>query len=272
MGGCQATTQTATMGAGAVWLPPPAAYVIEDDGVHVWRACLDVSPAVHDALQPTLSADEHARAARFHTRHDRARFVVARGYLRVLLGHYLARPPSHLRFTANAHGKPALLPEHHDRLPHFSVSHSRALALYAITGRGPVGVDLEYIQPDFPCDEIAARFFSPREIATLRALPPAGQQAAFFAAWTRKEAYIKARGVGLSLPLSGFDVSLAPGEPAALLRVHGAADEAARWPLHDLSPHPDYAAAVAVEGHDCRVICYANPPVRAAPHPPVVHP
>lgn len=242
-----------------VWLPPPAAYVAEDDAVHVWRTCLDVPPAAHDTLWHTLSPDERARAGSFHRAYDRVRFIAARGYLRVILGRYLARPPDQLRFAANAYGKPVLVPEHHGTPPHFSVSHSRALALYAITGRRQVGIDLEYIQPDFPYREIAEQFFSPREIATLLALPVAWQRGAFFAGWTRKEAYVKARGIGLSLPLNQFDVSLAPGEPPALLRVHGIEHEAAQWSLHHLQPDSGYAAAVAVEGHGCRITCYADP-------------
>jgi len=257
----------AAAGLKEVWFPPPAACVAEDDAVHVWRACLDVPPAARDTLWHTLSPDERTRAGSFHRAYDRARFIVARGYLRVILGRYLARPPDQLRFVANAYGKPALVSQSYSSgggggggaSPHFSVSHSRALALYALTGCGQVGIDLEYIQHDFPYREMAERFFSPREAATLLALPAASQCSAFFAGWTRKEAYLKARGVGLSLPLDQFDVSLAPGEPPALLRVDGADHEAARWSLYDLRPDSDYAAAVAVEGHDCRISRYMEP-------------
>jgi len=249
----------AATGAGAIWLPPPAACVIEDDAVHVWRACLDVSPIARETLWHTLSPDECVRAGRFHAPHERVRFVAARGFLRVILGRYLARPPDKLRFAANAYGKPVLAPERHGTSLHFSLSHSRSLALYAIARRGPVGVDLEYIQPEFPYREIAERFFSPREVAALLALPDAWQRPAFFAGWTRKEAYVKARGVGLSLPLDQFDVSLTPGAPPALLRVHGTEHEAARWSLHHLQPDPDYAAAVAIEEPACQVTCYAEP-------------
>ncbi len=240
-------------------------YTLAGDTVHVWRVGLDVAGAYLDHLQASLSPDEHARAARFHARQDRARFIAARGFFRVILGRYLAREPGRLRFSYNAYGKPALIPEYGDRQLHVSVSHSHAVALYAITYYGAVGIDLEHIQPDFPYRRIAERFFSPHEVAALFALPAAQQQRAFFVCWTRKEAYVKARGDGLSLPLDRFDVSLSPDEPPALLRVHGDDDEAYRWSLHQLPPAHGYVAALAIKGQGCRLRCYAEPTVREHP-------
>jgi 4'-phosphopantetheinyl transferase len=133
-----------------------------------------------------------------------------------------------------------------------------------------VGVDVERIRPKVAQEKIAERFFSPREVTLLRALPAPLQATAFFACWTRKEAYIKATGEGLTLPLDQFDVSLVPGEPAALLRTAWDPQEAARWALQDLAPAPGYRAAVAVAGHDWRLTCWDGPAayldITNAPH------
>jgi 4'-phosphopantetheinyl transferase len=125
-----------------------------------------------------------------------------------------------------------------------------------------VGIDLERIRLDLAVAEIAERFFSRREVAMLRALSTDVQQQAFFRCWTRKEAYIKARGEGLSLPLDQFDVSLAPGEPAAVLGTQPDPSEASRWSLQELTPAPGYAAALAVKGHSWRLTCWQWPDPR----------
>jgi phosphopantetheine--protein transferase-like protein len=124
------------------------------------------------------------------------------------------------------------------------------LGLYAITRGRELGVDLEHFRPALEHERIAERFFSPREVATLRTLPVESRQEAFFACWTRKEAYLKAKGEGLMRGLEQFTVSLVPGEPAALLSTEGDPQEAVRWSLRELSPRSEYVAALAVEGHD----------------------
>jgi 4'-phosphopantetheinyl transferase len=139
----------------------------------------------------------------------------------------------------------------------FNLSHSQDLALYAVTSNREVGVDLEYIQRDFDTRQIAERFFSTREIAALHALPANLQTESFFRCWTRKEAYVKARGEGLSLPLEQFDVSLSPDDPAALLNVAGNPAEVSRWSLRELTPAPGYMAAIAVEGKDLSLSCFS---------------
>jgi 4'-phosphopantetheinyl transferase len=122
-----------------------------------------------------------------------------------------------------------------------------------------VGIDIERIRSDLEVGEIADRFFSRREVAMLQTLPTEEQRQAFFRCWTRKEAYIKARGEGLSLPLDEFDVSLAPGEPAAILGTRPDSSEASRWSLQELAPAPGYVAALAVEGHGWRLACWQWP-------------
>jgi len=205
-----------------------------------------------DERERAMTDDERERAARYRFERDRARYIVARGTLRAILGRYLGVAPADVRFMYGPHGKPALALEHDTDLS-FNLSHAGGAALYAVTRGRRVGVDLEQVLPDNTDLGVAARFFSPREVDMLRALPPQVRHEAFFRCWTRKEAYVKARGDGLSLDLTSFDVSLAPGEPPALLATRPDPREAARWSLHDVDAGPGYAAALAVEGRDVRV-------------------
>jgi 4'-phosphopantetheinyl transferase len=241
------------------WRPAPETLTLNNDEVHVWRAPLDVPELSVRSLWYLLAGDECQRAERYVFEKDRKHFVVARGLLRVLLGRYLGQDPQHLRFTYGPHGKPALATDTGGDTLRFNVSHSYGLALYGVTRGREIGVDVEHIRPEVAQETIAEHFFSPREVTILRALPISLQALAFFACWTRKEAYIKATGDGLALPLDQFDVSLAPGEPAALLRTAWDPQEAARWAMHDLAPAPDYRAAVAVAGHDWHLACWDEP-------------
>jgi 4'-phosphopantetheinyl transferase len=231
-----------------VWHPAPIYFTLSPAEVHVWRASLHASPSRLADLHAILAADEQQRAARFHADRDRNSYIVARGVLRTLLGHYVQRPPQELRFSYNRYGKPALEGAANGTPLCFNLSHSHNLVLYAVTYGRDLGIDIEYVRPNFARDQIAEQFFSPRENAELRALTHAQHTIGFFNCWTRKEAYIKARGQGLSLPLDQFDVSLTPGEPAALLQTRDIPDEAARWSLRELHPGPGYIAALAVEG------------------------
>jgi 4'-phosphopantetheinyl transferase len=233
--------------------------------VHIWRAILDRPEESIAYLWTLLADDERQRAERFLFPRDRAHFTVARGLLRVLLGHYLGSLPQHLRFAYGPHGKPVLTLATQGPHLHFNVSHSHGLALYACTWGRDIGVDVERIRPAVARENIAEHFFSPREVTTLRSLPPAVQATAFFACWTRKEAFIKAKGMGLTLPLHQFDVAFAPGESAALLRTAWDAQEVHYWSLRDLDPAPEYRAAVAVAGHDWRLTCWDIPPSWISP-------
>lgn len=218
------------------------------DVVHVWRASLDVAPSSLEALATTLSPDESARAARFARPMDRDRYVAARGILRDVLGRYMGRPAAAVRIRYGPHGKPELERESDAPRLQFNLSHAAGLALFAVADSRRVGVDVERVDPALAKERIPEQFFSPREVTALRALPAALQPEAFFTCWTRKEAYVKARGAGLSLRLDQFDVALAPGEPAALLRTDDDPLEAARWSLWALTPGPGYVGALAVEG------------------------
>ncbi|MBK9945434.1 MAG: 4'-phosphopantetheinyl transferase superfamily protein [Kouleothrix sp.] len=237
-----------------VWRIPTAHPALAAGEVHVWRVALDwPAPA---SLVQLLAADERQRAERFHFERDRTHFVVGRATLRILLGRYLGRPPEQLQFSYNAYGKPALP----GAGPAFNLAHAHGLALYAFSWGRALGVDLEYIRGDIEAEQIAERFFSPAERAALAQLPVAERRQAFFSCWTRKEAYIKAHGLGLALPLDQFDVSLAPGAPARLLATHTDPADAARWSLCALAPGPGWAAALAVAGHAWQLRCWQGPP------------
>ncbi len=239
-----------------LWSPPPADLALSSDDVHVWCAFLDQPAASLQRLAQTLSADERARAERFHFERDRKHFTAGRGVLRTILGHYLGIEAERLQFCYGPRGKPALLATYGGGMLCFNLSHSHGLALYAVARGREVGVDIEYVHPLTDADQIAERFFSARENAIFRTLAPEQKIEAFFNCWTRKEAYIKATGDGLSRPLDQFDVSLVPGEPARLLCVEGDAAETVRWSLRAMTPAPGYAAAIIVEGHDWRLACW----------------
>jgi 4'-phosphopantetheinyl transferase len=224
--------------------------------VHVWRVALDVPPSRVEPLAALLSAEEQARASRFVFDRDRVRFTVARGALRTILAAYLDGSAHALAFEYTAHGKPFLRLASGRPDIRFNVSHAGSVALVGAALGREIGVDVERLREDVATGAIAERFFSPAEVDALRALPEDARCAGFFNCWTRKEAYVKARGEGLSMPLSVFDVSLAPGEPAALLAVRGDPLERARWSLEALAPRTGYVGAVAVEGTGWRLRCW----------------
>ena len=214
--------------------------------VHVWRAVLEVSARMLDQLRTTLSADELARAARLHFPRDRVRFIAAHGIVRHILSGYLNAAPGGLEFATNEYGKPALAGNWGGALS-FNLSHSGELVLLALTRGREVGVDVEQFLPARADSAIAENYFSPSEFARLRGLPAGLRPRAFFNCWTRKEAYIKARGMGLAIPLDSFDVSLAPDEPAALLRTPDAGD-AETWQLRQLELGERYVGALVAAG------------------------
>lgn len=247
------------MTAPPTWHPAPTPLVLEPDEVHVWRARLEGRAAEVGDLERLLSPNERARADRFHFLKDREQFILARGTLRRLLSRYLGTEPERLPFRTTPYGKPFLPPEAGGDTLRFNLSHAGGLALYAVTLGRELGIDIEAIRPRVVQESVAERFFAPAEVAALRSLPPDQQPEAFFACWTRKEAYIKAKGEGLSIPLASFEVSLLPGEPAALHRTETDPEEAARWSLTTLDAGAGYAAALAVEGHDWRLRCWEIP-------------
>lgn len=219
--------------------------------VHVWRVALDRSDESVSPFQAVLARDERRRAERFHFARDRRRFSVTRGALRMLLARYLGGDPTDVDFEYGAHGKPRLAGDPSLR---FNVSHSHELALLAFTHGAELGIDVERERRLEDLEEIAERFFSPRETTALRGLQPAQRPGAFFRCWTRKEAWIKATGDGLAQALHTFDVSLAPGETPRLEVVSGRPGEAERWWMADLEPAPGYAGALAIRGRPSRLV------------------
>jgi len=234
----------------SIWNSPPANLVLARNEVHIWRATVEVTPEVAARAEKSLSSDERAKADRFFFERDRHRFIVARGFLRGILSLYLNCTPTDLHFSYSEYGKPFLAGRHADSDLNFNLAHSAKLALYGITLRRAIGVDLERIRHEFDTVEIARTFFSAGESSRLLSIPTNARAKAFFDCWTRKEAFIKAKGMGLSLPLDQFDVSLSPGEPALLLQTRWDANERLRWSLRAIDVGPGYAASVAVEGHD----------------------
>jgi len=228
------------------WKSPPDDLELKAAEVHVWRARLDASPAATSNFHELLSNDERERAARFHFDEHRRRFTAARGILRTLLGRYLESNPHDLRFEYSDHGKPFLVGTHTRDL-RFNLSHSHEVALFGFTIGRDIGIDVEQIRPDRSTPEIAERFFSRREVEALFALPREQQTGGFFRCWTRKEAYIKAKGKGMSIPLDSFAVSLSPEEPASLLWVRDCAEEPARWILREPQAGSGFAACLAAD-------------------------
>jgi 4'-phosphopantetheinyl transferase len=236
-------------------------YMLPDDEVHVWQTTLQMPSSGIAQLRQILSPDERARADRFHFEMDRRRGVIGRGYLRLLLGRILDVPANELQFKYDEFGKPSLMPG--QRLPlQFNVSHSGDLILIAITMDRAVGVDVERIRTDLDPNGIAEQFFSTEERRVLALLVGADRYKAFFACWTRKEAYLKATGVGLSLPLDQFDVSFLPDQEPRVLATRPDPAEARKWKLRAINPSDDYAAALAVAGSAWRLKCRNCSPLR----------
>lgn len=238
------------------WYFPPHHTRLEENDVHLWRASLNQSPSSVRAFWNLLTPDEQGRAERYHFRKDRDHFIVARGVLRSILSRYLPIRPDQLRFNYSYYGKPRLTDTIGCHKLSFNLSHSHEIALYAIGQGREVGVDIEFIREDFASLEMAQHFFSAREVAQLRALPAGERTSAFFRCWTRKEAYIKALGEGLSHPLHQFAVSLAPGGGEVLLDTGNGLAEPSGWHLYELGAGPGYVAALAVKGMDCRLSCW----------------
>ena len=228
-----------------LWLPPPERSTLTTEEVHVWRVWLDQEPSTVQAFLEILSPDERVRARKYYFHRDFEHFVVARGVLRDIISRYVNVSSHKIQFLYDQYGKPRLSSCGTPLC--FNLSHSGGVALYAISQVQAVGVDIEYARENFSIDEIAGRFFSAYEVETLRALPSALRTVAFFNCWTRKEAYIKARGEGLSHPLDRFSVSIIQGEPVRLLMADDP-EETSRWTLMELSAGAGHIASLAVEG------------------------
>jgi 4'-phosphopantetheinyl transferase len=230
---------------------------LPEDEVHLWRVDLaTVAPGqAEQRWQQLLSADESARAARFHFSKDRQYFTATRALLRMILGSYVGCNPKELVLRYSEKEKPSLAPTStpSETQVEFNVSHSGDLALLAFSRGRALGVDVEQLRENFDHAAIARRFFSEQEQRQLAELPPSERYHGFFRCWTRKEAYVKAQGTGLSLPLDQFDVSLKPGELNALLSTRPDAAEAGQWSLQEVPARDGYVAALCVRGRGWRL-------------------
>lgn len=233
------------------WAAPSEDFNLGEGQVHVWRLQLDAPEERIVALRALLSPEELARADRFLRHKHRRRFANVHGLLRLILAEYTEVAPKAIQFQTNEFGKPFLAPE---TSVEFNLSHSGDLALVALTTGRAIGVDLEQYRERLETEKISKRYFSSAEFSQLMNLPDSQREEAFYACWTRKEAYIKARGEGLSLGLDRFDVAFIPNAPPALLHSDENSEEVNRWSFIDLKLQPRYAAACVVEGriHELR--------------------
>ena len=230
---------------GVTWSPPPDDLGLHEHQVDIWRVTLDLLNDSINSLESSLSADESLRASRFHFQVDRDRFLIAHGCLRGILARYLGCEPHLINFKTGDYGKPVLVS---DAGFEFNLSHSGEYALIAVSRRHKLGIDVERIRAEIELERIASRYFSPGEFSELMALPPDQRDIGFFNCWTRKEAYIKAQGLGLSLRLDSFDVSLTPSGSTILRATRPEPQEADHWTLLSINVAPGYAGALAVRG------------------------
>ena len=219
----------------------PLVAFLKTTDVHVWWSRLDSTAGQFDRALGVLSQDELRRAERYCFDNDRRRFVATRAWVRRILGDYVGCDPTSLVIKLSKFGKPFL---EHPSAPYFNVSHSQGLAVCAVA-RQSVGVDIEQIRPMPDAPDIANHFFSPMETSLLRSFPPDELAEAFLRCWTRKEAFIKANGLGLSMALDSFSVSL-DDDRADLLECAGGSEEVARWWMVPLHAPNHYVGALAV--------------------------
>ncbi len=229
------------------WKPHPGPYIVAPEQVDLWLARLDTFGDVERRYMSLLSLDELERASSFRFDSHRDAFCIGRGLLRLILARYLSVAPQKIYLQYSAYGRPALGGKEAGVLE-FNLAHSGEWVLYAISLPRRIGVDIERVQTRDDLMQLAQSFFASEEIQSLLALPAEQRASAFYACWTRKEAFIKALGKGLSYPLDGFCVSVAPGETARLLAVRDGLEIASNWSLFDIPFGPDYRAALALDG------------------------
>jgi len=235
------------------WPSPSSIPQLATGEVHVWRIDLDIPDDHWQALLSLLAADELAKAERFHFAKHRRRHTVSHAALRILLGQYLARPPRGIDFSYNAHGKPRLAGENHKI--NFNLSHTEEIMLVAFVLDSEVGIDIEAVTRHVDYMGVGQRWFSTLESRTLQSLPEHERVDAFFRAWCRKEAYIKARGEGMAHPLQRFSVALDKHEPRLVEHLDDKR-ETGRWTFIDIDVADNYRATVVAETADWQVDCY----------------
>ena len=237
------------------WLSPPEPLSLPQNTVDVWRGIVDCPKGSLRDFWDILSKDEQERALRYKFPIHRDRYIAARGILRRILGRYITQGPQTFLFSLGPHGKP-FLNKNNSASCKFNVAHSGDLALYAISYDLEVGIDVETHRDTIDYQSMISRILTEQEASQLWALSQEDRQAAFFSCWTKKEAYLKARGNGLIFPMKQIAVGVATKQPSSLLEVHGDPGEATRWSLKELLPGPGYSAAVVASGSEWHLRCW----------------
>ena len=241
-----------------LWLSPPEAIELNDDEVHVWLVNAGAKDIPQDVLATSLLEDEKERAARFKFAKDRQLYVAGHTALRSLLTAYLKVAAIEIRFVSGTHGKPALAQPLAASGLEFNLSHSHEVALVAVARQRAVGVDVEFVKREFSFDELARRFFTTKEVAALFELPQPLQREAFFKCWTSKEAFLKAKGTGLSGKLDEVEITLAADQQ---VRINASVPD---WSLTELTPPIEYQGALVIEGGPRQIRCFQwEPPLIA---------
>lgn len=220
---------------------------LDEGSVHLWRIPLDRDASATSAPLSLLADDEVRRYERFKPEAVKRRFALARGGMRVILGRYLSSTPGSLEFRYGEQGKPSLAPEQNPAKLRFNLTHSHDLAILAVASDREVGVDVEHLRDNIEFEMLAARYFSPLEAETLASLEGEDLKRQFFRIWTAKEAYIKAIGQGLQIPLDQFDVAVGSEQQPNLLETRHAPEEQDRWSLHSFDCGDDYLGTLAIE-------------------------
>jgi 4'-phosphopantetheinyl transferase len=240
-----------------IWRLPPKEPLLTDRNIHVYRMSLDLPDGDIHELSAILSPDEMARANRFVYPNYRNYFIAGRAQMRLILSRYVHQYAGDLAFNYNEYGKPFLSSS--PGKIQFNVSHSQLLGLVAVTLNKRVGVDIERVRTDIDYTQIAQQFFAPGEVKRLMDLPVELQLEAFYACWTRKEAFIKARGMGLAIPLDQFEVSFSPNIPPQLVYSGSDLTGESDWSLYELRPGTGYIAALAVQNQNWDILCWQWP-------------
>lgn len=230
------------------WNEPPIRPLLSGNDVHIWRAVLDVPGWRVQEFKEKLSVEERIKSEKFRFERDRSRFIAARGILRLILGAYLGIVPNEIRFCYEIGGKPRLLSSFATDDIQFNLSHSEELALYGFTRGHEVGVDIECIREMSEMEEIVEQLYSRRYRDLLSTVSPNEKQEIFFHWWTRKEAFAKGTGSGLTHPVDTFDALPVEGKSAGSVWIMEAGQQGQQWSMWDVSPADGFAGTVLVEG------------------------
>lgn len=226
------------------WASPTKQSYILKNTIHIWKIEYSDFSGDESVLLKVLTDDELKRADKFHYKIDRKRYTVTKAFLKIILSKILSVNPVEIRFALNAHGKPKLIKPAD---VHFNISHSGNMGMIAVTDVAAIGVDVERYRERMTAGKAAKRFFSEKEVADFLELPEDQKLKGFFNCWTRKEAFIKALGLGLAMPLRDFDVTLKPGEKVKLTDIRKINETATDWTLKPIPLEIEYAAAFAIK-------------------------